>query len=197
MKGQEVARANLRRRDLVNNTNTTQSLGAISGGRTMSEFHATLYEARAEGVAALKKNGFDALYVRRRACCRKGARVRAASARSVSVARYRKVHEHSRAGSLKRSGISITTSPAQPKKKWKSCAPAHCDVFISSSNAVRMEGYSSSRRQRQPRRGATFGPKRSGGRGHQQGRTTRRSYERMKAYAAPSKIYGLPGPTLV
>ncbi len=159
----------------------------------MSEFHATLYEARGQKVvAALKKNGFDALYVPTAALAAEkvlefvqpGARVGFGG--SITV---KSMNIQERAASKGAVILDHNKPGLSPEEKMEILrAQLTCDVFISSSNAVTMEGYLFNVDGNGNRVAAlTFGPKKNVVVAGINKVVTDldEAYERMKAYAAP------------
>ncbi len=112
----------------------------------MSEFHAKLYEARGQRtVAALKKNGFDALYIPTAALAAEkvlefvhaGAKVgfggsftvKSMNIQELAASRGAVILDHNKPGL----GAEEKTEILR--------AQLTCDLFISSANAITMEGF--------------------------------------------------------
>jgi len=159
----------------------------------MSEFHAKLYEARGQKVvAALKKNGFDALYLPNASLAAEkvlefiqaGAKVGFGG--SVTV---KSMNIQERAASKGAIVLDHNRPGLSAEEKTEVLrAQLTCDVFVSSSNAVTMEGYLFNVDGNGNRVAAlTFGPKKNVVVAGINKVVTNldEAYERMKAYAAP------------
>jgi hypothetical protein len=159
----------------------------------MSEFHAKLYEARGQRtVAALKKNGFDALYIPTAALAAEkvlefvhaGAKVgfggsftvKSMNIQELAASRGAVILDHNKPG-----------LGAEEKTKILR-AQLTCDLFISSANAVTMEGFLFNVDGNGNRVAAlSFGPKKNvvvAGINKVVANLDE-AYERLKAYAAP------------
>ncbi|MEN6297177.1 MAG: lactate utilization protein [Rectinema sp.] len=159
----------------------------------MSEFHAKLYEARGQRtVAALKKNGFDALYIPTAALAAEkvlefvhaGAKVgfggsftvKSMNIQELAASRGAVILDHNKPGL----GAEEKTEILR--------AQLTCDLFISSANAVTMEGFLFNVDGNGNRVAAlSFGPKKNvvvAGINKVVANLDE-AYERLKAYAAP------------
>ena len=159
----------------------------------MSEFHAKLYEARGQRtVAALKKNGFDALYIPTAALAAEkvlefvhaGAKVgfggsftvKSMNIQELAASRGAVILDHNKPGL----GAEEKTEILR--------AQLTCDLFISSANAVTMEGFLFNVDGNGNRVAAlSFGPKKNvvvAGINKVVANLDE-AYERLKVYAAP------------
>ncbi len=159
----------------------------------MSEFHAKLYEARGQRtVAALKKNGFDALYIPTAALAAEkvlefvhaGAKVgfggsftvKSMNIQELAASRGAVILDHNKPGL----GAEEKTEILR--------AQLTCDLFISSANAITMEGFLFNVDGNGNRVAAlSFGPKKNvvvAGINKVVANLDE-AYERLKAYAAP------------
>lgn len=170
----------------------------------MSEFHPWLYEARGQkAVAALAKNGFDALYLPSAAQAAEkvleyvgpGAKVGFGGSMTIKSMNIAALAEQKGAIILdhNRPGLS-----AEEKMEILR-AQLTCDVFISSANAVTLEGFLFNVDGNGNRVAAlSFGPRKNvvvAGI-NKVVKDLDEAYERLKAYAAPlnNKRLSKPNP---
>jgi len=159
----------------------------------MSEFHAKLYEARGQRVvAALKKNGFDALYLPTAALAaekvlefvKAGAKVGFGGSFTVKAMNIQELAAQKGAIILDHNKPGL--GPEEKAEILR--AQLTCDVFISGSNAVTMEGYLFNVDANGNRVAAlSFGPRKNvvvAGM-NKVVVDLDEAYERMRAYAAP------------
>lgn len=159
----------------------------------MEEFHAKLYEVRGQKVVtALKKNGFDALYVPSAELAVDkvlGFVYPSAKVGFGGSATIKSMNIQERAASKGAIVLDHNKPGLGSEEKMEILrAQLTCDVFISSSNAVTMEGYLFNVDGNGNRVAAlSFGPKKNvvvAGI-NKVVRNLDEAYERMKAYAAP------------